>query len=237
VTAPNARPMASIPAQDSAANDNQANSDLLPNLMEPLREQEHTVLVADSSFSKTDHECAQLLSLQKENSIGINTQNNYISYWRGRSPTLIVLEFLIIILSTYAFSFLFTTPYCGFLYRCGCTWVWSGGVNKCNVHNTVGMPKCPWCIAPPNLGWIPMYGIPILVVIICCFVAFRFPKQRYWIVPFVGLLSWLVLEFCCALVWKLATGYPYFVLWSHPTQTANTMTQFNSIDDRYNEVQ
>jgi hypothetical protein len=130
VTAPNARPMASIPAQDSAANDNQANSDLLPNLMEPLREQEHTVLVADSSFSKTDHECAQLLSLQKENSIGINTQNNYISYWRGRSPTLIVLEFLIIILSTYAFSFLFTTPYCGFLYRCGCTWVWSGGVNK-----------------------------------------------------------------------------------------------------------
>lgn len=45
-------------------------------------------------------------------------------------------------------------PYCGLLFRCGCTWPWSGGWGNCNVHNPTG-PKCPWCnVLSTNLYWL-----------------------------------------------------------------------------------
>jgi hypothetical protein len=28
--------------------------------------------------------------------------------------------------------------YCDFIFRCGCTWAWAGGVSKCNIHNPDG---------------------------------------------------------------------------------------------------
>ena len=37
-------------------------------------------------------------------------------------------------------------PACGLLFRCGCSFPWSGGVAGCNIHNLSG-PKCPWCNA------------------------------------------------------------------------------------------
>lgn len=45
-------------------------------------------------------------------------------------------------------------PYCGLLFRCGCTWPWAGGWADCNYHNVRG-PKCPWCnVRNTSLSWL-----------------------------------------------------------------------------------
>ena len=45
-------------------------------------------------------------------------------------------------------------PYCGLIFRCGCTWQWAGGWANCNVHNPAG-PKCPWCnVRNTSLDWL-----------------------------------------------------------------------------------
>jgi hypothetical protein len=42
--------------------------EILPNLTDNFEQEQNLVLIADTNFTKTDHECAQLLSLHKENS-------------------------------------------------------------------------------------------------------------------------------------------------------------------------
>jgi len=56
--------------------------------------------------------------------------------------------------TSYAFDWIFHNKYCGFLFRCNCTWNWDGGWDGCNVHNPHG-PRCPWCGAgnPPTPGF------------------------------------------------------------------------------------
>src|SRR5437764_1126764 len=39
------------------------------------------------------------------------------------------------------------TPFCGLLYRCGCSFPWAGGEARCNISNASG-PHCPWCEHP-----------------------------------------------------------------------------------------
>ena len=37
------------------------------------------------------------------------------------------------------------TPLCGFLFDCGCTWIWAGLEEKCNIHDVSALHQCPWC--------------------------------------------------------------------------------------------
>lgn len=62
------------------------------------------------------------------------------------------LEAVVVLVVDYAFLWVFHNPYCGLLFRCGCTWNWAGGWTKCNVHNPTG-PRCPWCDAGPKSLW------------------------------------------------------------------------------------
>jgi len=34
--------------------------------------------------------------------------------------------------------------YCDLMYNCGCTWLWAGAADHCNIHNPQGR-HCPWC--------------------------------------------------------------------------------------------
>jgi hypothetical protein len=63
--------------------------------------------------------------------------------------TSVVGETILAMASSKGFVWLFHNPYCGFLFRCGCTWNWlaCGGWCPCNVHNNA-RPWCPWCMAP-----------------------------------------------------------------------------------------
>lgn len=38
----------------------------------------------------------------------------------------------------------FITPYCGYLFHCGCRQLWEGGERFCNIHSLSGL-HCPFC--------------------------------------------------------------------------------------------
>ena len=57
----------------------------------------------------------------------------------------------------YGFDWLIHVPFCDFLYKCGCTYIFDGGWDDCNVHNTSGAPKCPWCMASASVAWTTSY--------------------------------------------------------------------------------
>ncbi len=33
--------------------------------------------------------------------------------------------------------------FCNLVYQCGCTWLWAGAADHCNIHT--GPKHCPWC--------------------------------------------------------------------------------------------
>ncbi len=43
-----------------------------------------------------------------------------------------------------AFTGVFFINWCHMAYQCGCTFLWAGGSEMCNI-NTPGAPDCPWC--------------------------------------------------------------------------------------------
>ncbi len=47
--------------------------------------------------------------------------------------------------STVAICLIILTPFCGFLFDCGCTWPWSGLESHCNIHDPLAEHQCPWC--------------------------------------------------------------------------------------------
>ena len=51
------------------------------------------------------------------------------------------------------------TPYCGFLFDCGCTWPWLGLDSKCNFYQLNADHKCPWCASLIS-GWLSV-GVSI----------------------------------------------------------------------------
>jgi hypothetical protein len=60
------------------------------------------------------------------------------------------LEALVALGGCYGFDYALHNQYCALIFQCGCTWPWAGGSSHCNIHNTVGGPKCPWCMASPE---------------------------------------------------------------------------------------
>jgi hypothetical protein len=43
-----------------------------------------------------------------------------------------------------AFTGVFFINWCDLIYQCGCTFLWAGGAEHCNIHNPEP-PHCPWC--------------------------------------------------------------------------------------------
>lgn len=44
-----------------------------------------------------------------------------------------------------AFSGLFFINLCDLLYQCGCSSLWKGAAESCNIHGPL-LPHCPWCV-------------------------------------------------------------------------------------------
>ena len=72
---------------------------------------------------------------------------------RLKSGVILGAEICAVVVGVWWFDWVFHNPTCDFMFSCGCTFNWLGGWTQCNVHNTVGDPKCPWCIAPPSTAW------------------------------------------------------------------------------------
>ncbi|KAL6044636.1 Transmembrane protein [Balamuthia mandrillaris] len=77
----------------------------------------------------------------------------------------LALEFGLVVGFSFLTCYLFILPYCGALFRCGCSWVWSGGLERCNIHSPHG-PHCPWCAASSALIWLPQYGTSLAMTLV-----------------------------------------------------------------------
>jgi hypothetical protein len=51
---------------------------------------------------------------------------------------------------------LFMAPFCGFLFKCGCSWLWTTAGDHCNIHHVMP-PHCPWC----SYGYVG-YFLPLV---------------------------------------------------------------------------
>jgi hypothetical protein len=51
---------------------------------------------------------------------------------------------LAIFLAGGAVTSIFFINLCATIYRCGCTWLWAGAADHCNIH-IPGAKHCPWC--------------------------------------------------------------------------------------------
>ena len=72
----------------------------------------------------------------------------------------------------YWFERIIHNKFCNFLFKCNCTWTWAGGWNDCNVHNTSGLPKCPWCTARSNVSWTTdslLFVLMTLTFLVCLY--------------------------------------------------------------------
>ena len=48
-------------------------------------------------------------------------------------------------MSVLIITLIIVTPLCGFLFKCGCDWPWSGLDAKCNFYKSNAAHQCPWC--------------------------------------------------------------------------------------------
>ena len=148
---------------------------------------------------------------------------------------------------SYLFSYLFLLPYCGLLFRCGCTFLWLGGVSNCNINNPHAQHKCPWCVAPKSTAWLVNWGTPIIstigsylfCLILTMVILIRKRGSLYLIrtalnynilTKVIGwtsfylfngiifsIVSFAFYGLILGLVFKFATGYPYFLfIKEHP---------------------
>ncbi len=106
-------------------------------------------------------------------------------------------------------TFTFITPFCGLMFRCGCTSLWSGAADYCNVHQP-GPPHCPWCVARnPFLILLPA----VLVFagqVFCMFIINRKWRPSFSLLFVVGFLAFLIFAVATGYVYKWYFEYPYF---------------------------
>ncbi len=57
--------------------------------------------------------------------------------------------------------------FCNLVFRCGCTWLWAGAADHCNIHT--GPKHCPWCA----IGQNGQLAIWLSMVIPQVWIAFR----------------------------------------------------------------
>jgi hypothetical protein len=110
-------------------------------------------------------------------------------------------------------NYVFMLKYCDFIFRCGCTWAWAGGVSKCNIHNPDG-PHCPWCAAtfPATLAIGPLTQAS-LIISYFLFEWFKWPHfKRVWLKLLLSIAMFFGVGLVSALIFKLATDYPYFLV-------------------------
>ena len=113
------------------------------------------------------------------------------------------------------------SPFCGWMYQCGCTYLWNGADAHCNVH-AAGTPDCPWCVTPSvfahkaDLAQVAQL-IPFIIVlvsgIISVLVYRRFSQvSGLWKECLIGAGASFIVANVVGLIYRSVLGYPFF--WS-----------------------
>jgi len=126
-------------------------------------------------------------------------------------------------LTAVAFAAVFVTPYCGYLFECGCTWPWAGLDAHCNIHDAYAEHRCPWCAS------LPAGGLSMLAILGLSYAAATHPLGNWtgaleessrsprsfavFASGFLnGIVAFLIAGFVTAWLAALWTGYPTFVV-------------------------
>ncbi|MCC6389193.1 MAG: hypothetical protein IT167_01225 [Bryobacterales bacterium] len=108
---------------------------------------------------------------------------------------------ILIAIAAAAVSFALFINYCGLVYQCGCTWLWAGAADHCNIH-TAGR-HCPWCALSQTGQNLVLLSIIIPQLVVCFWpAAWSWPKRvllTFVAFPIAGLVP--------AITLGLWTGY------------------------------
>ena len=116
-----------------------------------------------------------------------------------------------IILVTVAFfgSAIFMAPFCGWMFACGCSWLWTTAGQLCNVHQAAP-PHCPWC-SHGTLGKIA----PLAGLFAGAFVSGALALRLWQNLPLalgISLIAIFPVGVLMGLLTVLMASYPHFVL-------------------------
>ena len=119
------------------------------------------------------------------------------------------IEVVVLVAFSMLFSWVFIFPYCGLLFRCGCTWLWAGGIDSCNIFDK-DTPNCPFCTAKPTfLQLVPQWGGAVFMIFGTTL--FSLKVTNYFVRPFIAIFLWFIFETLLAIIYKVAYDYPYFL--------------------------
>jgi hypothetical protein len=107
-------------------------------------------------------------------------------------------------------TYIFIIPFCGFLFKCGCTWLWAGAAEKC-----VGMMDqhgahhhCPWCSDAPFSFFIPISAILVTQAALIILLWWRY--RTHILVQFAaGLFAFLAVGYLESLIHGWFSNYPH----------------------------
>ena len=107
------------------------------------------------------------------------------------------------------FALIAVTPFCGFMFDCGCDWPWSGLYHNCNFFDALAKLECPCCnnVAAGAFSMLAVFGASI-------FVAYRAASvrasanARFTIGLLAGVVAFHVVSLATGVLAALATGYP-----------------------------
>lgn len=99
-----------------------------------------------------------------------------------------------------AITCVFFINFCNFVFECGCTYLWAGSADHCNIHH--GPKRCPWCaVGSQGQGviWLSMI-LPQAAI------AFR---SRLALAPrlVLAILAFPGIGFLAALITGYSAGY------------------------------
>jgi hypothetical protein len=130
------------------------------------------------------------------------------------SPELVLAFFLMI----------FLLPFCGFIFGCGCSFLWSDALKHCSIYDPM-RPDCPWCLAPAGLAGKKALSflfqmIPFMLIYFAGLAVLRvvrhFRGPGYWRDLAVGVMVFVITGILIGWVYAQATGYPQMFRHFHP---------------------
>jgi len=99
------------------------------------------------------------------------------------------------------------TPYCGWLFDCGCTWPWAGLDADCNNHKPGTLHKCPWCG-----NYVKGIISSTLAIGSATLIAYMPIKSSFARRMLGGTIAFLVIGFISAWISATLQAYPHFII-------------------------
>lgn len=136
-------------------------------------------------------------------------------------------EVLFSLVFAYGWDWFIHDVFCDFLFKCGCTWIFTHNWEYCNFHNESG-PKCPWCMASPAIAWTTTYLVQVFMFAsfiyllykraklyqFCCFTVESEPAKRLTRLIVVPVLCYLTVGTIVGAIFAAANPHYHVFIFS-----------------------